>query len=90
MKILFTIAFLLGMFIRILGSEANVVQIGNILMAIAVLGGLLLYGKRVGGAPFRPERHPPRLGLAEGFESRPVSFDEKGRTPFERVRGDDI
>jgi hypothetical protein len=88
MKILFTIAFLLGMFIRILNSEVNVVRIGNILMAIAMLGGLLLYGKRMGGAHFRSEKTPLRLGIADGLDSIPIGFDAKGRTPFERVRGE--
>lgn len=88
MKILFTVAFLLGVFIRIAGPEVNVVQIGNVLMTIGVLGGLLIYGKKIGGAYFRSEGKPFPLGIAEGFESIPVGFDEKGRTPFERVRGE--
>ena len=86
MKILFAAAFVAGVFIRILGWHANIVHVGDILMAIGVLGWLLLYCKRL--ANFRPEMEPLRVGIAEGFESRPVGFDEKGRTPFERVRED--
>lgn len=88
MKILFAIAFVLGVLIRTLGSQLNVVRVGEVLIMIGVLGGLLLYGKRLGRGRFRPEREAFRLGIADDFDSIPVSFDEKGRTPFERVRGD--
>ena len=86
MKILFALSFVLGVSLRIISSQVNVMHAGGILMAIGVLGWLLLYCRRV--ANFRPESEPVRLGIVEGFESRPVSFDEKGRTPFERVRED--
>jgi len=88
MNILFTIAFVLGVSIRIFNSDVNVVHIGDILMAIGVLGRLLLYGKKMGTAHFRSEREPLQLGIAETSDSIPLSFDEKGRTPFERVRED--
>jgi hypothetical protein len=89
MKILFTIAFLLGVLIRILGSEFLVTRVGDVLMMIAVLGGLLLYAKRIGTTEFRPEKKYIRLGLNERSASIPHGFDEKGRTPFDRVRADD-
>ena len=86
MKIIFALAFVLGVSIRIVSSQVNVMHIGDILMAIGVLGWLLLYGRRM--ASFRPETEPLRLGIADAHESKPVGFDEKGRTPFERVRED--
>ena len=86
MKILFALAFILGVSLRIISSQVNVMHAADILMAIGVLGWLLLYCRRV--TSFRPEREPLRIGIAEGFESRPVGFDEKGRTPFERVKED--
>ena len=86
MKILFALAFVLGVLVRIVSSHVNIAHAGDILMAIGVLGSLLLYARRM--ANLRPEKEPLRLGIVEGFESRPSSFDEKGRTPFERVRGD--
>lgn len=86
MKILFALAFVLGVVVRIVSSHVNITHAGDILMAIGVLGSLLLYARKM--ASFRPEKEPLRLGIVEGFESRPRSFDEKGRTPFERVRGD--
>ncbi|MGH9882481.1 MAG: permease prefix domain 1-containing protein [Pyrinomonadaceae bacterium] len=89
MKTLFTIAFLLGVLLRIFASVSTVTRVGDVLIMIAVFGGLLLYAKRIGTTDFRTERKCIRLGLNDGSESLPLSFDEEGRTPFDRVRADD-
>jgi hypothetical protein len=62
-KLLFTMVLVLGVLVRSSSSEFRLVQIGNILIGIAVLGGLLLLGKRIGR--FKPERNAIRLGLNE-------------------------
>jgi len=89
MRILFTSAFLLGVLIRILSSEFHLTRVGDLLIMIAVFGGLLLYAKRSGPSVLKTERKPFQLGLNKASESMPVSFDDKGRTPFERVRAED-
>ena len=89
MKILFAVAFCLGVLIRVFSPEYHLTRVGDLLIMIAVSGGLLVFAKRFGATDFRTEGKPLRLGLRDGSESMPVSFDEKGRTPFERVRGDD-
>jgi len=89
MKLLFTIAFLLGVSIRVLSSEFHLTRVGDVLIVIAVFGGLLLYGKRTGTTMFRPKKESFRLGLNSGSDSMPLGFDEEGRTPFERVRAED-
>ncbi len=89
MKALFTVAFFLGVLVRSLGSELSVVQIGNILIAIAILGGLLLVGKRMGAAHFGIERNALCLGLNHDSKSIPVPFDERDRTPVERAQAED-
>ena len=89
MKILFAIAFCLGVLIRIFSPEYHLTRIGDLLMMIGVSGVMLIFAKRIGATDFGTEGKPLRLGLRDGSESMPVSFDEKGRTPFERVRGDD-
>lgn len=89
MRILFTVAFLLGVLIRILSSEFHVTRVGDLLIMISVFGGLLLYAKRRGPTVFRGGRKPFQLGLNKASDSMPLSFDDKGRTPFERVRADD-
>jgi len=89
MRILFTIAFLLGLLIRISSWEFHLTRVGDLMMMIAVFGGLLLYAKRTGTTMFRPKKESFRLGLNSGSDSMPLGFDEEGRTPFERVRAED-
>ena len=89
MKILFAVAFCLGVLIRVFSPEYHLTRVGDLLMMIGVSGVVLVFAKRIGTTDFRMEGKPLQLGLRDGSESMPVSFDEKGRTPFERVRGDD-
>jgi hypothetical protein len=89
MKVLFTIVFLAGALVRSLSSELHVTRIGDVLMMIAAAGGLLLMCTRMRTRAFQPEQKPLGLGLSSGKQSTPISFDEKGRTPFERVRESD-
>jgi hypothetical protein len=88
MKMLFIITFLVGLLIKLMGPEFHTARIGHLLMAIGILGGLLLFATRVGATRFTPDRTSFRLGLFENSDAIPVSFDEQGRTPFERVRDD--
>jgi hypothetical protein len=62
---------------------------GDLLIMIAIFGGLLLVGKRIRVEDFMPAPEPLRLGLRRSPDSIPRAFDEKGRTPFERVQADD-
>ncbi len=89
MKFLFTTAFLLGVSIRVMSSEFHLTRVGDLMIVIAVFGGLLLYGKQTGTTMFRPKEESFRLGLNNGSDSMPLGFDEEGRTPFERVRAED-
>jgi hypothetical protein len=89
MKFLFTIAFLLGVLIRSLNSERHITRMGDVLIMVAVFGGLLLMGKRIRVGDFMPAPEPIKLGLRRGPDPLPRAFDEKGRTPFERVQADD-
>jgi hypothetical protein len=87
MKSVFTMAFLVGIAIRILSNEYHFTRVGDLLIMIAIFGGLLVYAKRTGPNLFRPERESFKLGLNQ-TEAMPLAFDEKGRTPFDRVRTD--
>jgi hypothetical protein len=86
MEILFTIAFLLGVLIRSLNSERHITRMGDVLIMIAVFGGLLLMGKRIRMGDFMPAPEPIRLGLRRGPHSVPRAFDEKGRTPLNEFK----
>jgi hypothetical protein len=88
-KGLFSAAFLSGVFIRSLDLSAPMTRMGDVLIMIAVFGGLRLMGKSVRMNYSAPPSEPLRLGLLPKTpEPHPVAFDENGRTPFERVRAD--
>ena len=86
LKTLFVISFLSGILVRTFSRDPNVTQVGDILIMIGVLGLLLLFGKRLGSTAFKREGESIHLGLLEATDNLPPSFDEKGRTPFDRVR----
>jgi hypothetical protein len=89
LKLLFTMSFLLGVLIRSLSPELSVTQVGTILIMIGVFGGLMLIGKTIRMRDLMSAPEPLRLGLQSIGDSIPLAFDEKGRTPFERVKADE-
>jgi hypothetical protein len=56
---------------------------------IGIFGGLMLIGKTIRMRDLTSPSEPLRLGLNSIADSVPLAFDEKGRTPFERVKADD-
>lgn len=86
MKILFVASFLLGVWIRIIGTDFNVKQMGDVMMMIGVGGGLLTYAKMLGPRLFRSKSEYSPLGLRDIYP--PSTYDEFGRTPFERIKSD--
>jgi len=85
MKLLYTLVFLTGVLIRCLALGVNITRVGDVLIMIAVAGGLLLLGKRMRGRNLGTGPEAISLGLRAEASFTPVAFDEKGRTPFERV-----
>jgi len=83
---LFLLSLLIGLLLRVLGPEMHINRVGDVLMMIGGLGILLVYAKQAGANVYRSTANTLHLGL---HNSPPVSFDEKGRTPFDRVRADD-
>jgi hypothetical protein len=75
-----------GLMLRALVSEKNLHHVGDILMMIGGLGILLVYAKKAGTTVFTSKSESFRLGLNN---KPPVSFDDQGRTPFDRVRADE-
>lgn len=80
----FMMSLLIGLLLRLFGSEMHVNRVGDVMMMIGGLGILLVYAKQCGANVFNSTSNKP-LGL----NTPPVGFDEKGRTPFDRVRADD-
>jgi hypothetical protein len=83
----FLLSLLIGLFLRVLAEELHVNRIGQLMMMIGGLGILLVYAKQAGAMVFKSNTQTFQLGLKK--PSVPLSFDEKGRSPFDRVRTDD-
>lgn len=77
----FLMFLIIGLFLRLLIPQAQVPQVGNVMMMIGGLGILLVYAKQAGAMVLNSKTQ--RLGLNK---TTPVNFDEQGRTPFDRVR----
>jgi hypothetical protein len=82
----FLLSLLVGLLLKVFVPEVHINQVGNVLMMIGTLGILLVYAKQAGASVYRSTGKTFRLGLQN---TPPLSFDEKGRTPFDRVRADD-
>ena len=79
----FMMSLVTGLLLRLIGLEMHVNRVGDVMMMIGGLGILLVYAKQCGANVFNSTSRKP-LGL----NTPPVGFDEKGRTPFDRVRED--
>lgn len=79
----FMMSLVTGLLLRLFVPEMHVNRVGDVMMMIGGLGILLVYAKQCGANVFNSTSQKP-LGL----NTPPVGFDEKGRTPFDRVRED--
>jgi hypothetical protein len=77
----FMMSLVMGLLLRLFVPEMHVNRVGDVMMMIGGLGILLVYAKQCGANVFSSTAQKP-LGL----NTPPVAFDEKGRTPFDRVR----
>jgi hypothetical protein len=83
----FLLSLFIGLFLRVVATELHVSRVGDVMMMIGGLGILLVYAKQAGATVVKSDAKPFKLGLQK--PSIPLSFDEKGRSPFERVRSDE-
>jgi len=83
----FMLFFIVGMCLRFSVAEVHFHRVGVVMMMIGGLGVLLVYAKQAGTTLFNDNSNPLKLGLRT--YTPPRSFDEQGRTPFDRVRTDD-
>ena len=90
LKSFLIIVFLGGVLTRIFSADIYGKQIGNMLMAIAALGGLLLYIRGLRPLSFVPtnENSSP-LGLSGVEETLFAAKTQKKSTPLERIIADD-
>jgi hypothetical protein len=88
LKSFLIVVFLGGVLTRISSADIYGEQIGNMLMTIAALGGLLLYirGLRPFSFAAPTNENPAPLGLSD---ARQTPFAANNRTPLERIIADD-
>ena len=91
LKSFLIVVFLGGVLWRISSADIYGKQIGNMLMAIAALGGLLLYVRDLRPVSFAPPtgENPASLGLADARQTPFAAETLKKSTPLERIIADD-
>jgi hypothetical protein len=84
------VVFLSGVLARIFSADIYGKQIGNVLMTIAGLSGLLLYVRGLRYLSFvPPNENSAPLGLS-GAEQTPLAANSRQKsTPLERIIADD-
>lgn len=89
LKSFLILVFLAGVLVRVLSTEFHVLHVGDILIAVGVLGRLLVYVRGLNPSSFlsKPETLSP-LMLNENGQASIVAYDQRKRTPVERVISD--
>jgi hypothetical protein len=86
LKLFLVLLFLSGVVIRIFAPEYHVTRIGEVLMAVGLLGRLWLYVRGLVPSSFisKSEESSP-LRLRDEVQSLITVYDQKKHTPVERV-----
>jgi hypothetical protein len=84
LKLLFVLVFLIGVLVRVFSPEYHVTRVGDILMAVGVLGRLFLYVRGLNPASFTNAADSAPLKLFDSKVSI-AAYDRRKRTPVERV-----
>jgi hypothetical protein len=86
LKLFLVLVFLLGVFIRIFAPEYHVARVGDVLMAVGILGRLWFYVRGLSPTAFlsKPEVSSS-LRLIDDSQTRIETYDLRKRTPVERV-----
>jgi hypothetical protein len=76
LKSFLILTFLTGVFVRIYGTELNVVRVGDMLITVAVMGRLFLYVRGLKPAGFRPKSDTSSSLMLNGTTKKPASLFE--------------
>ena len=89
LKFLLTMVFLVGVLVRVFSPEYHLTRVGDILIAVGILSRMLLYVRGLNPSSFlsRPETSSP-LRLNDNGQATIVTYDQRKRTPVERVISD--
>ena len=76
LKSLLVLVFLAGIFVRIFSSELHVDRVGQMLIAIGVMGRLFMYVRDLKPAAFQPRSDAASPLMLNNNDKRPVSLFE--------------
>ncbi len=86
LKSLLILVFLLGVLVRVFGTDFHIARMGEVLIEVGILGRLLVYLRGLNPSSFlsKPETSSP-LRLNDNGQASIVAYDQSKRTPVERV-----
>lgn len=86
LKSFLVLVFLAGVLVRVFSAEVNFTRMGDILMAVGVLGRLLVYVRGLNPSSFVSKPEPSsQIILTEKSHASFAAYDQRKRTPIERV-----
>ena len=89
LKLVLLLSFVSGLCLRMGSVEINFKHLADLLMATGVLGQLLLHVRGLRAIPSQAVKGEPPLSiLGRSVSSSIEAYDEKGRTPVERLVAD--
>jgi hypothetical protein len=86
LKSFLILVFIVGVLVRAFSTELDVHHLGTILIFVAVAGRLFFYVR--GLKPSQFTKHDPALMLKHHGLTSFTAYDQRGRTPVERVISD--
>lgn len=86
LKSFLILIFLVGVLVRVFGTEFHVTRVGDVLIAVGILGRLWVYVRGLNPSSFlaKPETSSP-LMLNDFGQASITPYDQRKRTPVERV-----
>ena len=86
LKSFLILIFLVGVLVRVFGTEFHVTRAGDVLIAVGILGRLWVYVRGLNPSSFlsKPETSSP-LMLNDNGQASITAYDRRKRTPVERV-----
>ena len=89
LKFFLILVFLVGVLVRVFSTDLGLHHLGDILILVAVSGRLFFYVRSLNPSRFtsKHERSSPLMLNENGLTSF-TAFDQRGRTPLERVISD--
>jgi len=85
LKWFFACVFLFGILVRLFSTDYHVTRIGDLLMEVGALGRLLLYLRGKSPSKHLKDDDEPALLKLDISPLSLAAYDQRGRTPVERV-----